>query len=65
LQVIIRDHSYYSQELFDDIMSEWQPITEKDILVISYGGWYPRFGFDADDNQVHTIPFPSTSVEVG
>ena len=48
LQVVIRDHSYYQQQLFDDIMAECQPLTSRDILLISYGGWYPRFG-DGDD----------------
>ena len=49
LQVIIRDHSYYSQDLYDAIMAEWAPLTEKDILVISYGGWYPRFAWNTDE----------------
>ena len=46
--MIIRDHSYYSQPLYDAIMAEWEPLTEKDILVISYGGWYPRFVWQED-----------------
>ena len=54
LQVIIRDHSYYSQDLYDAIMAEWAPLTEKDILVISYGGWYPRFAWQSD--QVQNYP---------
>ena len=48
LQVIIRDHSYYSQALYDAIMAEWEPLTDQDILVISYGGWYPRFVWQSD-----------------
>lgn len=48
VQVIIRDHSNYQQQLFDDIMAEWQPLTSQDILVISYGGWYPRFVWGSD-----------------
>ena len=46
LQAAVRDHSWYNESLYDDIMAEFQPLTNKDILVISYGGWYERFQWD-------------------
>ena len=47
LQAAMRDHSWYNESLYDDIMAEFQPLTKKDILVISYGGWYERFQWDS------------------
>ena len=46
LQAAMRDHSWYNESLYDDIMAEFQPLTKQDILVISYGGWYDRFQWD-------------------
>ena len=46
LQAAVRDHSWYNESLYDDIMADFQPLTDKDILVISYGGWYDRFQWD-------------------
>ena len=46
LQAAVRDHSWYNESLYDDIMAEFQPLTKQDILVISYGGWYDRFQWD-------------------
>ena len=46
LQAAVRDHSWYNESLYDDIMAEFQPLTDRDILVISYGGWYERFQWD-------------------
>ena len=47
LQAAVRDHSWYNESLYDDIMAEFQPLTSKDVLVISYGGWYERFQWDS------------------
>ena len=47
LQAAMRDHSWYNESLYDDIMAEFQPLTKQDILVISYGGWYERFQWDS------------------
>lgn len=57
--MIIRDHSYYSQPLYDAIMAEWEPLTDKDILVISYGGWYPRFVWQSDQVRQAKVSRPS------
>ena len=54
----MRDHSWYNENLYDDIMAEFQPLTSKDILVISYGGWYERFQWDTAQVLSPCIPPP-------
>lgn len=43
LQVIIRSFGTYQAQLWDDIFAEFAPITEKDVILVNFGAWYPRF----------------------
>lgn len=42
-QVIIRSFGTYQEQLWDDIFAEFAPITEKDVILVNFGAWYPRF----------------------
>ncbi|CAL8469668.1 g9209 [Coccomyxa elongata] len=42
-QVIIRSFGTYQAQLWDDIFAEFAPITEKDVILVNFGAWYPRF----------------------
>ena len=33
----------YSAELIEDILSELGPLTARDVVVVNFGAWYPRF----------------------
>lgn len=42
-QVIIRSFGTYQAQLWDDIFAEFAPLTERDVILVNFGAWYPRF----------------------
>lgn len=43
LQVFLRDFGTLNQTLFDDVLSDFQPLLEDDVLVLNWGAWYQRY----------------------
>ena len=39
----MRDFGTYNQTLFDDVMSDFQPLSENDVVVLNWGAWYHRY----------------------
>lgn len=38
-----RSFGTYDSKLWDDIFSEFQPITEDDIIIVNFAAWYPKY----------------------
>ena len=38
-----RAYGRFNLSLWDDVMAEFQPLTEEDVIVVSFGAWYPRY----------------------
>lgn len=43
MQVIIRSFGTFNGTLWDDVFSDFAPITEKDVIMVNFGAWYPRY----------------------
>ena len=33
----------YNAELIDDVLSELGPLSDRDVVIVNFGAWYPRF----------------------
>lgn len=44
--VHLRDFGVYNQSLYDDLLSDFQPLRDTDVLVVNWGAWYPRFSWN-------------------
>jgi hypothetical protein len=42
-QVVIRSFGTYNPQLWDDVFSDFAPLTAKDVILVNFGAWYPRF----------------------
>ena len=61
----LRDFGEYNQSLFDDVLSEFHPLSSNDVLIVNWSAWYHRFQWNA--NQVMpsaTLQLPC-SISVG
>lgn len=38
-----RAYGRFNLSLWDDVMAEFQPFTEEDVIVVNFGAWYPRY----------------------
>ena len=38
-----RAYGRFNLSLWDDVMAEFQPLTEEDVIVVNFGAWYPRY----------------------
>ncbi|CAL8467294.1 g6831 [Coccomyxa elongata] len=39
----IRSFGIFNISLWDDVFAEFMPLTEKDVILVEFGAWYPRF----------------------
>jgi hypothetical protein len=46
LQILVRCFGRYNASLWDDVFAEFGAITERDIIIVNFGAWYPRFNFN-------------------
>ena len=51
----MRDFGTYNQTLFDDVLSDFQPLSADDVVVLNWGAWYHRY--DWDGREVAASPF--------
>ncbi len=42
-QVYLRAFGRFNLTLWDDVMAEFEPLTERDVIVFNFGAWYPRY----------------------
>ena len=35
----------FNGTLWDDIFAELGPVTERDVIIVNFGAWYPRFNY--------------------
>ena len=38
-----RAYGRFNLSLWDDVMAEFMPLTEEDVIVVNFGAWYPRY----------------------
>ena len=38
-----RSFGTYESELWDDVFSEFEPITSDDIILVNFAAWYPKY----------------------
>ena len=43
LECWCRSFGTYQSELWDDVFSEFEPITEDDIILVNFAAWYPKY----------------------
>ena len=46
LQILVRCFGRYNASLWDDVFAEFGTITERDIIIVNFGAWYPRFNYN-------------------
>ena len=42
-RVFLRAFGRFNLSLWDDVMAEFQPLTDRDVIVFNFGAWYPRY----------------------
>ena len=42
-KLLCRSFGTYESKLWDDVFSEFEPITSKDVILVNFAAWYPRF----------------------
>ena len=40
---VCRAYGRFNLSLWDDVMVEFQPLTDEDVIVVNFGAWYPRY----------------------
>ena len=45
-EVHVRCFGRYNSSLWDDVFAELPTLTERDVIVINFGAWYPRFNYN-------------------
>jgi hypothetical protein len=40
MQVIIRSFGTFNGTLWDDVLSDFAPITDKDVILVNFGAWW-------------------------
>ena len=42
-KVACRSFGTYESRLWDDVFSEFEPLTSDDIILVNFGAWYPKY----------------------
>ena len=42
-KIVIRSFGTYNSQLWDDVMSDFAPLTAQDVVLVNFGAWYPRY----------------------
>ena len=42
-EIMIRSFARFNGSLWDDIFAEIGPLTQRDVIIVNFGAWYPRF----------------------
>jgi len=42
-KVACRSFGTYESRLWDDVFSEFKPLTSDDIILVNFGAWYPKY----------------------
>lgn len=45
-EVHVRCFGRYNSSLWDDVFAELPKLTERDVIIVNFGAWYPRFNFN-------------------
>lgn len=45
-EVHVRCFGRYNGTLWDDVFAELSPLTDRDVIIVNFGAWYPRFNFN-------------------
>ena len=43
MQVIVRDMGVFNDTLMAELLQDLGQLTKKDIVLVNWGAWYPRF----------------------
>lgn len=43
MRILCRSFGTYESKLWDDIFSEFEPITSDDIILVNFAAWYPKY----------------------
>ena len=44
-ELIARCFGRFNGTLWDDVFAELGPLTERDVIIVNFGAWYPRFNY--------------------
>ena len=53
-----RAYGRFNLSLWDDVMAEFQPLTEEDVIVVNFGAWYPRYNIYESGYAAHILTAP-------
>lgn len=45
-EIIVRCFGRYNSSLWDDVFAELPLLTDRDVVIVNFGAWYPRFNFN-------------------
>jgi len=45
-EIMVRCFGRYNSSLWDDVFAELPQLTARDIIIVNFGAWYPRFNFN-------------------
>lgn len=57
-EILVRCFGRYNPQLWDDVFAEMGPMTERDVIIVNFGAWYPRFNFN--EPRASLFPWPSS-----
>lgn len=49
--IILRSFGRFNITLWDRVMGELEPVTDRDIILVNFGAWYHRFFFDGGPDE--------------
>ncbi len=44
-EILARCFGRFNGTLWDDVFAEIGPLTERDVIIVNFGAWYPRFNY--------------------
>ena len=45
-EIHVRCFGRYNSSLWDDVFAELPTLTERDVIIVNFGAWYPRFNYN-------------------